>query len=55
VVDPDALDKLVSSNENTRPSRVTVTFEYAGLKVVVRSTEVVYAMPIADAETILNR
>lgn len=51
-VDLDALDALVSSNANP-PSGVTVTFAYAGLYVVVRSSGTVYATPISrgDAPT----
>ena len=48
VIDPDALNRLVSSNTSTRSPEVTVIFEYASLKVVIRSQEVVYARPIDD-------
>ena len=48
VINPDALNRLVSSNTSTRSPEVTVIFEYAGLKVVIHSQEVVYARPIDD-------
>jgi len=48
VLDPDALNRLVSSNTSTRSPEVTVIFEYASLKVVIHSQEVVYARPIDD-------
>lgn len=48
VIDPDALNRLVSSNTSTRSPEVTVIFEYASLKVVIHSQEVVYARPIDD-------
>jgi hypothetical protein len=55
-IDPDALDRLVSSNTSTRPASVTVMFEYAGLKVVVHSGVMVYATPIDDeGETAFDR
>ena len=47
-IDPDALDRLVSSNTSTRSPEVTVIFEYASLKVVIHSQEVIYARPIDD-------
>jgi hypothetical protein len=48
VIDPDALNRLVSSNTSTRSPEVTVIFEYASLKVVIHSQEVIYARPIDD-------
>ena len=48
VIDPDALNRLVSSKTSTRSPEVTVIFEYASLKVVIHSQEVVYARPIDD-------
>ena len=48
VLDPDALNRLVSPNTSTRSPEVTVIFEYASLKVVIHSQEVVYARPIDD-------
>ena len=48
VIDPDALNRLVSSNTSTRSPEVTVIFDYASLKVVIHSQEVVYARPIDD-------
>lgn len=41
-IDPDALATLVS-----RPD-VTVTFQYAGLDLVVHSGDTVYAQPIVE-------
>ena len=48
VINPDALNRLVSSNTSTRSPEVTVIFEYASLKVIIHSQEVVYARPIDD-------
>jgi hypothetical protein len=48
VLDPDALNRLVSSNTSARSPEVTVIFEYASLKVIIHSQEVVYARPIDD-------
>jgi len=48
VVDPDALDRLVSSTTGARSPEVTVIFEYASQKVIIHSQEVVYARPIND-------
>lgn len=45
VVDPDALDALVPATADDPPPDVTVTFSYAGLRVVVRSGEMVYIRP----------
>ena len=48
VIDPDALDRLVSSNTSTQSPEVTVVFEYASMEVIIHSQEVVYARPIDD-------
>lgn len=56
VIDLDALDRLVSPNVDRRPPGVTVTFEYAGLTVIVQSRGMVYATPITDeGDTEVNR
>jgi hypothetical protein len=47
-IDPDALDRLVSSNTSTQSPVVTVVFEYASMEVIIHSQEVVYARPIDD-------
>ena len=48
VIDPDALDRVVSSNTSTQSPMVTVVFEYASMEVIIHSQEVVYARPIDD-------
>ena len=56
VIDLDGLDRLVSSNENTCATDVTVLFKYAGLKVIVHSGGLVYAAPIdAEDETAFSK
>lgn len=47
-VDPDALEALVSPPEGLHRSDVRVTFEYAGLDVVVQTGPTVYASPIGE-------
>jgi hypothetical protein len=54
-IEIDALERLVSSPASARPPGVLVTFEYAGLTVVVHSCGIVYAEPIDDSgETVLS-
>ena len=47
-IDPDALDRLVSSNTSTQSPEVIVVFEYASMEVIIHSQEVVCARPIDD-------
>lgn len=45
-IDLEGLSAIVTSKTAVRPPGVTVTFEYAGLEVVVHSDGIVYARPI---------
>ena len=48
-VDPDALEALVSPAGDLHRDTVRVTFDYAGLEVVVQSGTIVYASPISES------
>ena len=49
VIDPDALDTLGSTTRDGPPPCITVIFEYAGVELVVRLDEMVYARPSGHA------
>jgi hypothetical protein len=49
VVDPDALDELVTPTTGSPATVVTVTFKYAELDVFVSSSGIVYARPVLDS------
>jgi len=51
VIDPEVLDTLGSTTTDDPPPRVMVIFEYAGLELVVRSDDIVYAQP-SDYSTV---
>jgi len=48
VIDPDALNRLVSHAESSEPPELTIAFEYTGLTVVVHASGMVYTTPIDD-------
>lgn len=45
-IDLDGLDAVIT---NSRSSDVTVTFSYAGLRVLIHSSNTVYVSPLDDA------
>lgn len=47
-IDPDALAALMTPKNDGTPPGVTVTFRYAGLELIVRSTGVIYAQPVDE-------
>lgn len=47
-IDLDGLDALIT---NSQPHDVTVTFSYAGLRVLVHSSNTVYVRPLHHGDT----
>ena len=50
VINPEALETLVTSTTSKSPSDVTVTFRYAGTHVCVRSGNLVSARAISSEQ-----